>query len=173
MRKAILVCVVTLVSLSTTAAAGASEPYIFHTRGVDRAPETPLVLPAGVACPFGLGLTRVSKDTYWMFSDGHEAVDAEVEQTWTNLGTNTSVDHLSAYRRVVFHHDDGTTLEIDHGSFAYIFFAGDQGPNGLVGPGGETYFMTGTAQVTFGADGAIAAFSFSGQSTDVCALLSA
>src|SRR5262249_23307473 len=145
-------------SVASTAAF-ASEPYIFHIHGVDRGPGDPVEVPAGVACPFAMRLEFDGKQTYWLFSDGHEAVNANHIQTLTNTETNASVVRRSAYHQLTFHHDDGTTLQVIHGSFLFVFFEGDQGPDGIVGPGGATYFMVGTARVTFGTNGAITAFS--------------
>jgi len=173
-RKAMLVLVVACTTLSLAAtAASASEPLIFHIHGVDRGPGQPFVIPAGVACPFEMRLDSEGKQTIWLFSDGDESINVNNIQTLTNLETGWSVVRRSDYHQLTFHNDDGTTLQVVHGSFLFVFLEGDQGPNGVVGPGGETYLMIGTATVTFGTDGAITAFSQSGQMTDACQLLSA
>jgi hypothetical protein len=172
-RKALLVLVVVFTTLALAApAAVAGGPYRFHVRGVDRFTMDPVTLPAGLACPFSLRIESEGQITYWMFSDGHEATSKNFARTLTNVETGASIDHLSAYHATIYHPDDGTTLETDHGSFIVVFFPGDQGPNGVVGPSGETYFMTGTAKTTFGVNGAITLFSLDGQATDVCQLLS-
>jgi hypothetical protein len=172
-RKALLVLVVACITLALAApAALAGEPYRFHVRGVDRFTQDPVTLPAGLACPFILQIESEGQITYWMFPDGHEATSKNFTRTLTNLETGASIDHLSAYHATIYHRDDGTTLETDHGSFIVVFFPGDHGPNGVVGPSGETYFMTGTAKTIYGVDGAITSFSLDGQSSDVCQLLS-
>jgi hypothetical protein len=173
-RKALLVLVVVCTALSLTApAAVASQPYRFHVRGVDRFPQDSVTLPAGLACPFGLRIESEGKITYWLFSDGHEATSKNFTRTLTNVETGASIGHLSAYHATTYHRDDGTTLEIDHGSFIFVGFPGDQGPNGVVGPNGETYFMTGTATAVYSPDFAVTSFSFHGRATDACQLLSA
>jgi len=174
MRKGLLVFVAACTTLALAApAAVADEPQIFHIHGVDRGPTDPVSVPAGVACPFAMRIDSEGKITHWLFSDGHEAASNNYTRTLTNLDVGTSVEHRSVYHTTTYHREDGTTLQTSHGSFLFIFFEGDEGLNGIVGPGGETYFMTGTATVVFDADFVVTSFSFDGQATDVCQLLSA
>jgi hypothetical protein len=174
MRRALVFTTLLFVSLTPMPNAFGTQPYREQVRGVDRGPSEPFTIPAGVFCPFDIGVQVEGKGTSWLFDDGSEAYSNIATQTLTNLERDTSLVHRSTYhQKITFNHLDGTALDQVYGTYIAAFFEGDQGPEGEVGSGGALYFLVGHASFSYDADDVVTSFSIDGQATDACQLLSA
>jgi hypothetical protein len=155
-------------------AAVGAKPYREQVRGVDRGAGPPFTVPAGVWCSFAVMVAFEGQGIYWQFSDGHEVVNNNATQTFTNLETGTSYVHRSDYHLTAMGAADGNIVVVIDGTYFQEFLTGDQSPEGEAGSDGALYGLIGHFTFTYDpkAD-LITSFEGSGQAIDLCQILSA
>jgi hypothetical protein len=169
-RRSVTVVGAVLLLLTTLGAfASASPPTRYHL------PAEPLELTAGLGCSFPVSGTPDDKAGYRVteFSDGRTLFVGRGNPTMTNVETGQTIQPSFHLSRLQTAGAVAGTVELDtRGSFFFVFFPGDVGPNGRVEAPGALLEMTGRAVATYDLSaGLFTAFSFDGKITDLCAAL--
>ena len=139
-------------------------------------PSDPVVIPAGQGCSFDV-LEEPGPDarpTITVFDDGRTVLHAHANATLTNVDTGASFAHRARFHLVQrYDPETNQVSQVVSGQVFITFWAGDQGPYGVVSEPGLMLRFTGTAQITADAEtGVYSEFSSTGFFTDICALLS-
>ena len=119
----------------------------------------------------GFKLMFESKNIYidMFFSDGHETSHIAGFSTITNLETGTVYRQTSDYYRTITYLADGTQFVVINGSRAMAFYEGEPGPEGVVGPGGAVYFVTGHQSIVNDPKKDLfLSYEFVGQAIEMC-----
>ena len=107
-----------------------------------------------------------------LFSDGHETFHIIAFINSTNLETGTTYRQTSDYYRTITYAADGTQSVVINGSRAMAFYEGEPGPEGVVGRGGATYFVTGHQSCDYDPKkDRYLSYEFVGQAIDMCEVL--
>jgi hypothetical protein len=154
-------------------AAVAAEPYREQVRPLEGVTGT-INLPAGLGCSFAVRIDFELQGISWQFNDGHQVANNVATQTLTNLDTGTSYVHRSDYHTTDTVAADGTIVDVIDGTFLFLFFPGDQGPVGEVGPDGALYGLIGHfTAISDPVTDVVTSFEGDGQASDLCQILSA
>jgi hypothetical protein len=135
----------------------------------------PFTFLAGEGCAFDV--TAVPDEDARVvrteFDDGRVMTQGHVNATLTNLETGASIVTRSRDRIVDTPGPVANEVSVEiSGQLNFSFLPGDVGPFGLVGEPGLLLHMAGHHRFTVADTGRIVDYSFSGRTTDICALLS-
>jgi hypothetical protein len=126
--------------------------------------------PAGTACVFTLQADLVGGNRVFTFFDNgrFHATGRHIDQfTNVDTGTSTTIDQQGSFDSVPT--ADGGSILRGSGINSFVFFPGDAGPGDT--QTGRTYLFTGHFVATSDPSGVITAFTSTGKSQDVCAML--
>jgi hypothetical protein len=174
MRRAVVASSLVLAILAATPmqAAVAAKPIREPFSGVGRFSGL-FVIPAGEdGCSFDIRVEFDGQGIGWRFRDGRLVTNNIATQTLTNLGSGTSYVHRSDYHVTDRLLADGSGLLVIDGKYMFLFFEGDQGPEGEVGPGGALYFITGHFEALYDPVSLVGlSWEGHGRAVEVCQLL--
>jgi hypothetical protein len=125
---------------------------------------------AGELCAFTTELQRIGGNKLLTtYDNGRFHATGRVVTQVTNLdtGASTTLEINGNYDEVP--QADGGSVAHAGGTFAYQFFAGDAGPGDP--STGRIWQFRGNVVMTFDPSGAVASFSSTGTSRDICAMI--
>jgi hypothetical protein len=133
-------------------------------------------VPAGFGCSFAVSATpdARARQTFTTFTDGRFQTVGHANPTFTNVDTGATYVQRSRYQAIETY-DPVTNVIVAElsGRVFFVFFPGDVGPDGLVGPHGQIVGFVGHIRATYDPDTfAITSFEHIGTSTDICAEIS-
>jgi len=167
---AVIVAVVAVIAVPSAMAAGPIRTVF--TPG-------PFTFFAGQGCAFDVRAVpdEDARVVITEFDDGRVVTQGHGNATLTNLETGASIVTRSRARIVDTPGPEANELLVEiSGQINFAFFPGDPGPFGEVGEPGLLLHMVGHQRFTLADVGQpterLVEFSFSGRTTDICALLS-
>ena len=134
----------------------------------------PFVLPAGLGCAFDVGGDPDGGQKITAFSNGTTMVKGDAIIKLTNLSNGSTYVQDSNYKTIeTYDAANNAVFGVGKGRIFFQFYPGDQGPYGEVAEPGAILALDGDFEFTLDLNTFFyTSFSFAGQATDICALIS-